>query len=158
MWGYLSLIIILLCLESGRKRWQGLFLRLDLTTLCLVAQLCLTLCNPTDSSPPGSPVHGVLQAKILEWVTISYSRWSSSPRDWTRVPCIVDRFLTVWATMEAYQIDSNMETAQHVDRIKLILSLHEILVTKWVYLLEDLLIWRLFLIKAYNTFPLRINF
>ena len=46
----------------------------------LVAQSCLTLCNPTDSSPPGSSVHGILQARILEWVTISFSRGSSQPR------------------------------------------------------------------------------
>ena len=47
-------------------------------------QLCLTLCNPMDHSPPGSSVHGILQARILEWVTISF-RWSSWPRDWTHV-------------------------------------------------------------------------
>ena len=40
----------------------------------LVAQSCLTLCNPTDSSPPGSPVPGILQARTLEWVTISFSK------------------------------------------------------------------------------------
>ena len=39
-----------------------------------VAQSCLTLCNPTDSSPPGSTVHGTLQARILEWAAISFSR------------------------------------------------------------------------------------
>ena len=41
---------------------------------CLVAQLCLTLCDPRDCSPPGSSVHGIVQARILEWVTISFSR------------------------------------------------------------------------------------
>ena len=40
----------------------------------LVAQLCPTLCNPIDGSPPGSPVHGILQARTLEWVTISFSK------------------------------------------------------------------------------------
>ena len=40
----------------------------------LVAQSCPTLCNPIDSSPPGSPVHGILQARTLEWVTISFSK------------------------------------------------------------------------------------
>ena len=39
-----------------------------------VAQLCLTLCDPMDCSPPGSPVHGVLQARILEWVAIPFSK------------------------------------------------------------------------------------
>ena len=40
----------------------------------LVAQLCLTLCDPMDFSPPGSSVHGILQTRILEWVTIPFSR------------------------------------------------------------------------------------
>ena len=43
------------------------------------AQLCSTLCNPIDCSPPGSSVHGIFQARILEWVTIFYSRGSSQP-------------------------------------------------------------------------------
>ena len=42
--------------------------------LCLVAQSCTTLCNPIDCSPPGSSVHGILQARILEWVAIPSSR------------------------------------------------------------------------------------
>ena len=48
-----------------------------------VAQLFLTLCNPMDGSPPDSSVHGILQAGILEWVDIPFSRGSSWPRDWT---------------------------------------------------------------------------
>ena len=50
-----------------------------------VAQLCPTLCNPMDSSLPGSSVPGILQARILEWVVISFSGVSSLPRDWTRI-------------------------------------------------------------------------
>ena len=46
-----------------------------------VTQLCLTLCDPVDCSPPGSSVHGILQARILEWVAISLSRGSSRPSD-----------------------------------------------------------------------------
>ena len=49
-------------------------------------------------SPPGSSVHGILQARILGWVAISFSRGSSQPREWTRVPCIAGRFFTLWAT------------------------------------------------------------
>ena len=49
--------------------------------------LCLTLCHPMDCSPPGSSVHGILQARILEWVAISFSRGSSQPRDGTCVSC-----------------------------------------------------------------------
>ena len=51
----------------------------------LVTQVCLTLCDPMDYSPRGSSVHRILQAKILEWVAISFSRGSSRPRDWTRL-------------------------------------------------------------------------
>ena len=50
----------------------------------LVAQSCLTLCNTMNCSPPGSSVHGILQARILEWVAIPFSRGSSQTRDWTR--------------------------------------------------------------------------
>ena len=60
----------------------------------LVAQLCLTLCDPMDCSPPGSSVHGILQARILEWVAIPFSRGSSQPRDWTQVSCTASRFFT----------------------------------------------------------------
>ena len=49
--------------------------------VCLVAQSCLTLCDPMDYSLPGSSVHGILQARILQWVAISFSRGSSQPRD-----------------------------------------------------------------------------
>ena len=51
-----------------------------------------------DSSPPGSSVQGILQARILEWVAIPFSRGSSWPRDWTQVSCTAGRFFTIWAT------------------------------------------------------------
>ena len=54
-----------------------------------------------DCSPPGSSVHEISQARILEWVAISFSRGSSQPRDQTWVSCIAGRFFTVWATREA---------------------------------------------------------
>ena len=62
-----------------------------------VAQSCLTLCEPMDCSPPGSSVHGILQTRILEWVTIPFSRGSSQPRDQTWVSCTAGRFFTIWA-------------------------------------------------------------
>ena len=71
-----------------------------------VAQSCPTLWDPMDCSPPGppgSPVHGIFQAWILEWVAVSFSRGSSWPRDRTRVSRIVGRCFTVWATREAHQ-------------------------------------------------------
>ena len=49
--------------------------------VCLVTQLCLTLSDPMDCSPPGSSVPGILQGRILEWVAIPFSRESSQPRD-----------------------------------------------------------------------------
>ena len=55
---------------------------------CSIAQLCLTLCDPIDCSPPGSSVHGSLQARILELVAISFSRGSSRPKDRTCVSCV----------------------------------------------------------------------
>ena len=61
-------------------------------------QLCPTLCNPVDCSPPGSSVHGIMQARIQEWVAIPFSRGSSWPRDWIPVSCIAGRFFTIWAT------------------------------------------------------------
>ena len=66
-----------------------------------VAQLCPTLCNPMDCSPPGSSVHGILQARILEWVVITFSRGSSRPRDRTQVSRIRGRCFNLWATREA---------------------------------------------------------
>ena len=61
---------------------------------CLVAKSCLTLGDPMDCGLPGSSVHGILQAGILEWVAISFSRGSSKPRNQTWVSCIAGRFFT----------------------------------------------------------------
>ena len=55
---------------------------------CMHAQLCLTLCDFVDCSPPGSPVHGLFQAGILEWVAISSSRGSSLLRDQSHNSCV----------------------------------------------------------------------
>ena len=63
-----------------------------------VAQSCPTLCDPTNCSLPGSSIHEISQAKLLEWVAIYFSRRSSRPRDWTQVSCIVGRRFTIWAT------------------------------------------------------------
>ena len=66
----------------------------------LVTQPCLTLWDPLDYSLSGSSVHGILQAKILEWVSISFSRGSFWPRDRTWVSHFAGRLFTVWATRE----------------------------------------------------------
>ena len=60
-----------------------------------VTQSCLTLCDSMDCSLPGSSVHGIFQATVLEWIAISFSRRSSRPRDQTQVSRIVDRRFTV---------------------------------------------------------------
>ena len=69
----------------------------------LVHHSCLTLCDPTDYSLPGFSVHGILQARIPEWIVIPFSRGSSQPRDRTQVSCIAGRFFTVWATGKTNQ-------------------------------------------------------
>ena len=66
-----------------------------------VARSCPTLCYPMDCSIPGSSVHGIFQAVILEWIAISFSNGSSWPRDWTRVSHIAGRCFNLWATREA---------------------------------------------------------
>ena len=63
--------------------------------VCLVTQSCLTLCDPMDCSPPGSSVHGSLQARTLEWVAMPSSKLSSQPRGGTRSPSLqVDSLLS----------------------------------------------------------------
>ena len=67
----------------------------------LIAQLYPSLWDSMYCSLLGSSVHGIFQARILEWVAISLLRGSSWPRDWTRVSCFAGRFFTIWATREA---------------------------------------------------------
>ena len=79
-------------------------------TLCCVC-VCVCVCvscsvvshsaTPMDYSPPGFSVHGVLQARILEWVATAFSRGSSQPRDQTHISCIAGIFFTIWAIREA---------------------------------------------------------
>ena len=57
-------------------------------------------CEPMNCNLPGFSIHGIFQARILEWVVISFSRRSSRPGDWTQVSCIVGRCFTIWATRE----------------------------------------------------------
>ena len=67
-----------------------------------VTQSCPTFCDPMDCSLPGSSVHEILQARILEWVAVPFSRGSSKPRDWTQVSCTAGGFFTVWTTRKAH--------------------------------------------------------
>ena len=61
-------------------------MKLIFKSVCvLVAQLCLILCDPMDCSPPGSSIHGISQARILEWVAVAFTRGSSWSRDQTHI-------------------------------------------------------------------------
>ena len=67
----------------------------------------MSLCDPIDCSPPGSTAHGILQARMLEWVAMSFSRGSFWPGDWTHiscVSCIAGWFLACWAIREAHRL------------------------------------------------------
>ena len=66
-----------------------------------VAQSCPTLCGHMDCSLLGSSIHGIFQTRVLERVSISFSRGSFQPRDWTQVSRIAGRCITIWATREA---------------------------------------------------------
>ena len=68
--------------------------------VCLFAQSCPTLCYPRYYNLPGSSVHGILQARILEWVAIAFSKGSSQHRDQTWVSCISGSFFIIRATRE----------------------------------------------------------
>ena len=72
----------------------------------LVIQSRQTLCDPIDCSLPGSSVHGILQARILNWVAFPCSRKSFQPRDQTWVSCTAGKFFTVWATREMWKTES----------------------------------------------------
>ena len=68
----------------------------------LASQLCLTLCHHMGCSLPGYSVHGILQARILNYVAVPFSRGYSQPRDQTQVACIADRFLNTIALGSPY--------------------------------------------------------
>ena len=80
-----------LALQWGEVKWSE------------VAQSCPTLCDPMGCSLPGSSVHGIFQARVLEWAAISFSRGSSQPKDRTQVSRIVGRHFTLWATRKAQE-------------------------------------------------------
>ena len=73
------------------------------------AQSFPTLCDPVDCSPPGSYVCGILQAIILGWFALPFSKGSSQPMDWTLVPCIAGIFFTIWTTRETIEYYINFK-------------------------------------------------
>ena len=83
-----------------------------------VAQSCPNLCDPMDCSLPGSSIHGIFQARVLEWAAISFSRGSSWPRDRSRISQIAGRHFTIWTTGEAHQTPSNQQTIKPLSHPK----------------------------------------
>ena len=90
---------------SGQVQWQGKSISSHSLSMVgsesEVAQSCPTLCNPMDCSLSASAVHQIFQARVLEWIVISFSRGSSWPRNRTQVSRIAGRRFTAWATGEA---------------------------------------------------------
>ena len=81
--------------SPGHSELSNIHFHLALTILYSeIAQSCMTLCNPMVCSLPGSSLHRILQARVLEWIAISFSRGSSQPRNQTWVSYIADRFFT----------------------------------------------------------------
>ena len=110
------------------KRSERTLLCTCLRVKVLIAQLCLTLCHPMDCSPPCSSVHGILQARILEWVAMPSSRASFQPRDQTQFSCIADRYFTIWATRD-FQVDKIKDTALILWLVGYILNLRKCIIS-----------------------------
>ena len=85
----------------------------------LANQSCRTLCDPMDCSLPGSSVHGIFHARILEWVAISFSRGSSQPRNQTQVSCFAGGFFTRLATRKAH-----VPSAKSLPLLCILFSIH----------------------------------
>ena len=81
--------------QNIREKWKMGIFKMHCV---LIAQLCLTLCDPRDCSPPGFSVHGILQARILEWTAIPFSRGTSQHKYQTLVSYLVGRFFTILTT------------------------------------------------------------
>ena len=136
---------------------------------CLIAKLCLTLCDPMECSPPDSSVHGTSQARILKWIAISYCRGSSWPKNWTHVSCTGRWILYHWATREAHEYPSphfkhSKRTQQFCTRIPS-LWYEELLLTSitWEHFRFEIIpVYILFNYKTkydlYENSPFRIKF
>ena len=95
--------------EKRRTRIQSIHWS-NFVVVVLVSYLCLTLCNSMDCSLLDSSVHEILQSRILEWITIPFSRGYSQPWDWTWVSRIAVRFFTVWPFREYLYKGPNIVT------------------------------------------------
>ena len=101
------------------------------SSFTLMAAVCLfyrfPLCDHVDGSPSGFSVHGILQARIIEWVAISFSRGSSLPRDWTHISwisCIAGRFFTTetWEARYSFPEFSQGSIAHHRQWLQLLIT------------------------------------
>ena len=97
-----------------------------LWSMCVLSHFsCVWLfVTPMDCIPPDSPVHGILQARILEWVAMPFSRGSSWSRNGTWVSCIADRFFTLWAT-RASDLANCKHLPQRKSKLSIKTSFHE---------------------------------
>ena len=98
-----------------------------------------------DRSPPGSSVHGILQARILEWVAMPSSRGSSSPKDWTHDSCTAGGYFTIWATWEAPSDPTRALSSGPLCRSKALCS------ELWIYFTCFYLVWLRW--SSLNSFP-----
>ena len=104
----------LLVVKIGKSKeiqdiWQKLKIYGNITQgrVCMCAPSCLTLCDPMNRSPPGSSVHEIFQARILEWVAISYSRGASDPGIEPMSPTLANRFFTIKPPWKPHQTRSD---------------------------------------------------
>ena len=88
-----SIVCVCVCAHIYSFLFLYHFLTSDI--ICAQSLSCVLLCDHMDCSPPGSSVHGILQARILEWVAMPSSRGSSQPGDRTQFSCIAGGFFTV---------------------------------------------------------------
>ena len=101
-------------------------------------QLCLTLCCSMDGSPPVSSVHGISQARILEWVAISFSRGSSHPIYWnciSYIPALAGRFLSTGTIWEAAFIVC--VKFLFIDSLKIILQMKQVTPLNFIWFIQD---------------------
>ena len=98
-----------------RKSWKG-NIEGELLMLVLIRSIMSNSYDPMDHNLPGSSLHGISQARTLEWVAISFSRGSSLPRDQTLISCLAGRFFTTWQVPEAEQLSpkENLNVFQSV--------------------------------------------
>ena len=113
--------------------------------VCSVVQPCLTLRDSMNCNSPGSSVHGIFQARILEWVAISYSRGSSWPRNWTHISCTGRQILYHWDTWEASH--ASMEINKYISSYHLKKKKKDFY--HWSWCSQEASKWRPYISRSY---------